>query len=155
MSGVATWADVRRLLEAESASEVVMSKGSLCHPRHVGAHPSAGWPRGQLADYRFAAESEHHGLHVLELADDWLVELDRPASQRADGRGARSRPRGLMPGGALAGAVAGAAMTRSQRGALVVAALGVLTAAMLEQRSAGSPTDPNERGKSHEVRRPL
>jgi len=125
------WATVRQELLASPAGTVKRyEKASLPHPREAGATQSLGWPVGQLSDWRFAPESDCRGLHVHEFERDWAVHLDRvhPECSLLD-HARQDAPQSLFVGGALLGAVVGAALSKRP---LVGAGVGFLIATMLK-----------------------
>jgi len=127
------WLVVLHHLRREPAGEsLAFDKDSIGHPREAGGRISVGWPVGQVADYRFPPDSACRGLHVHEHADRWVAHLDRVHPDCDAGEHLRrDAPGALLSGGAVLGAVLGAAMTKKGGGALAGAGLGLLAAALL------------------------
>lgn len=127
------WTLVRSQLELlQSGTVHRYSKSSLPHPRDAGAVLSLGWPVGQLADYRFAPESDCRGMHVQDLGDHWAVHLDRVHPDCSLLEHARQdAPQSLFVGGALLGGLVAAAISNKREAPLAGAAMGLLLAALV------------------------
>lgn len=112
------WADVRDALETMPRGEVVVvPRGGIAHPRAEGAARSLGWPRGQIADWRFPPTVLCRGLHVHEYADRWVAHLDR-VHPRCDPieHLRHDAPAVLVSGAALVGGLVGVLVGRGRRG---------------------------------------
>lgn len=103
------WMDVRLMLEREPAGAWIrLARASIVHPSMEGAVRSRGWPRGQVADWRFPPTPVCRGLHVHEYADRWEAHLDR-VHPDCDPLGhlQHDAPQILVGGGALVGGLLG------------------------------------------------
>jgi hypothetical protein len=88
MNALNLWRMVRAHLDAVRDGTILnYDRGALPHPRDAGAVLSLGWPKGQLADYRFAAERDCRGMHVHEFV------TDRPMKSTCDRQSGSSRDR--------------------------------------------------------------
>jgi hypothetical protein len=124
------WAQVaRRLLASASGTRLAYAKHILPHPRQAGARVSVGLPAGQVADYRFAPDSDCQGVHVLEYPDRWVVHLDQihPDCDVLEHL-RRDAPGTWCLGGTVLGAAAGAALGKNAGSVLAGAGIGLLLA---------------------------
>lgn len=61
---------LKHVLEGLPAgTELPLSRESIAHPHAEGTVRSLGWPRGQVADWRFPPTRTCRGLHVHEYPD--------------------------------------------------------------------------------------
>jgi hypothetical protein len=127
------WAVVRSRLELLPAGTVRQyRKALLSHPRDAGAVLSLGWPVGQVADYRFAPESDCRGMHVQDVGSHWAVHLDRVHPDCSLLEHARQdAPQALFVGGALLGGLVAAAVSNKRESTLAGAGIGLLLAALV------------------------
>lgn len=120
------WAAIASLsLERDAIVEI--DKTLIVHPGVVGAVRSHGWPRGQLADWRFPPDSDCRGLHVHEFELVYRAHVDEvhPECSLVEHIRRDVAPLWLVTG-TTAGAIVGALANRPGTGA----ALG-LTLAMI------------------------
>ncbi|WP_170136164.1 hypothetical protein [Nannocystis exedens] len=104
------------MLEREPAGAWIrLARASIVHPHMEGAVRSLGWPRGQIADWRFPPTPGCRGLHVHEYADRWEAHVDRvhPACDPL-GHLQHDAPQILIGGGALVGGLLGLLLVRRQ-----------------------------------------
>lgn len=123
-----SWMDVRIELEAALAgTEVTLARESMAHPRDAGAVRRIGWPRGQVADWRFPPTPTCRGLHVHEFGDRWVAHLDR-VHPDCDllGHLQHDAPQVLVGGTLLAGGLLGVLVDRPGRGFTVGTLAGAL-----------------------------
>lgn len=74
---VQRWSDVHQLLSREPhGARRTLRLGEVPRPEFEGAVRSTGLGRA-LRHWRFPADDEGRGLHVLEHADRYVVHLDR------------------------------------------------------------------------------
>lgn len=132
------WAVVRSRLELLPVGTVRRyRKALLSHPRDAGAVLSLGWPVGQVADYRFAPESDCRGMHVRDVGSHWAVHLDRVHPDCSLLEHARQdAPQALFVGGALLGGLVATAISNKREATLAGAGIGLLLAALVH--SSGS-----------------
>lgn len=133
MTAVSFWSTVRMRLEQFPSGTVLRYvKASLPHPRDAGAVVSVGWPVGQLADFRFAPESDCRGMHVQDVGSHWAVHLDRVHPDCSLIEHARQdAPQALFVGGALLGGLVAAAISNKRETTLAGAGIGLLLAALV------------------------
>jgi hypothetical protein len=133
MSPAAMWTAVRSQLELLPAGTVRRYRKQLIsHPRDAGAALSLGWPVGQVADYRFAPESDCRGMHVQDIGDHWAAHLDRVHPDCSLLEHARQdAPQALFVGGALLGGLVAAAISNKRDATLAGACVGLLLAAVV------------------------
>jgi hypothetical protein len=131
------WTLVHRRLAVEPpGTRLAYEKRSLPHPRAVGAYPSAGWPTGQIADFRFPPDSACRGLHVHEFSEHWVVHLDRVHPEcNLVGHVVADVPAAVASGGALLGAVVGATISKSAAGAVLGGMVGLLAGALMAHQA--------------------
>ena len=133
MTAVNLWSNVRAQLERFPSGTVLRYlKATLPHPRDAGAAVSLGWPVGQLADFRFAPESDCRGMHVQDVETHWAVHLDRVHPDCSLIEHARQdAPQSLFVGGALLGGIVGAALSNKRDATVAGAGIGLLLAALI------------------------
>lgn len=133
------WAVVRSRLELLPVGTVRRyRKALLSHPRDAGAVLSLGWPVGQVADYRFAPESDCRGMHVQDVGSHWAVHLDRVHPDCSLLEHARQdAPQALFVGGALLGGLVAAAISNKREATLAGAGIGLLLAAFVHNSGPG------------------
>lgn len=131
---MASWLEVRLMLEGQPAGvQMALTRGSIAHPREEGAVRSLGWPRGQIADWRFPPTPTCRGLHVHEHPDRWVAHVDRfhPDCDPL-GHLLHDAPQLLVGGAALVGAVAGVCADRRRgRGLTVGTTAGIVLGLMM------------------------
>jgi hypothetical protein len=139
MNASALWAVVRSQLELLPAGTVCRYRKTIIgHPRDAGAVLSLGWPVGQVADYRFAPESDCRGMHVQDVGDYWAAHLDRVHPDCSLLEHARQdAPQSLFVGGALLGGLVAAAISNRREATLAGAGMGLLLAALVH--ASGPP----------------
>jgi hypothetical protein len=132
------WAVVRSRLELLPVGTVRRyRKALLSHPRDAGAVLSLGWPVGQVADYRFAPESDCRGMHVQDVGSHWAVHLDRVHPDCSLLEHARQdAPQALFVGGALLGGLVATAISNKREATLAGAGIGLLLAALVHSSGA-------------------
>jgi len=133
MNAASIWAAVRSQLERAPTGTILRYlKSSLPHPRDAGAVLSLGWPVGQIADYRFAPESDCRGFHVQDLGTHWAAHIDHVHPDCSLLEHARQdAPQSLFVGGAILGGIIGAALGNKRDSAVAGAGIGLLLAALV------------------------
>ncbi len=119
-----TWAAVVEVLMRRPwRNPIRVAKSQLPHPRAVGMKPSVGMPLGQVADYRYALES-NAGLHVRDFGHYWEAHLDEvhPDVDPVE-HVRRDAPVAFIAGAVALGAVAGGMLGKSWQSALAGAAI--------------------------------
>lgn len=122
---------------------VVIPKDRLFpHPRDAGALPTTTWPVGQLADYVLEFSAGAAPLLVREFRDRFeaflaAIDLAKRVLQLMEDSPEASR----YVGGALLGALAGAAIGRNRNAALLGAGAGLLLVAVASRASASRSQD--------------
>jgi len=110
------------------------------HPREAGARPTVSWPIGQIADYALEFDTGLAPLFIREFADRYEAAVAGVLLAERALALIETNPRlAASVGGALLGAVLGAALVRKREGVALGAAVGALAAtvlcAHLEQRN--------------------
>lgn len=123
-----TWPDVLgELRRRPPGTTLGIPKALVVHPVEQGAKRSVGLHVGQQRDYRFPPERDGAGMHIHEYSHHWVAHLDRVHPDRGPLRHLRTDAPGVwMVGTSVAGALAGALLTKSAGGTLVGAGLGLL-----------------------------
>lgn len=128
------WMEVRHVLEGLPAGTCIpLSRGSIAHPYMERAVHSLGWPRGQVADWRFPPTRTCRGLHVHEYPERWVAHLDR-VHPDCDPLGhlQHDAPQLLVGGTVLAGGLLGLLLVRRQgRGFAMGSTAGLLIGLVL------------------------
>ncbi len=129
------WARIGQRLQEEAAgTSLSFTKREVPHPRETDAYLSSGWPMGQRADFRFPLHSPRHGIHVVELEDQWVVTRDRvSAVHHSRVEHSSNGAVALLAGGAALGAALGATLSNRSGGVILGAAIGLLAGALLAQ----------------------
>jgi hypothetical protein len=135
---VQQWRAVQRQLAARGGTLTIAKPARFSHPRDAGAHLTATWPVGQIADYVLALEAGAAPLLIREFTDRFEVFTDalQLTSRIVSMVEANPALAGYV-GAALLGGVVGTAITGKREGALVGVGLGLLVAALLNARDQG------------------
>jgi hypothetical protein len=126
------WSRARQQVLATGGVLRIPRHVSFPHPREAGAHPTATWPVGQLADYAIEFERGAAPLLVREFTDRYEAFIAGAQLTAQIVALAESNPGvALFLGGALVGAALGAGLSNSRQGVILGAGLGILTAAIV------------------------
>lgn len=130
------WRQVQRQLVSRTGGMLTIPKvARFPHPRDAGAHMTATWPAGQIADYLLALEVGAPPLVIREFADRFEVFTNAvQLTTRIVGMVEANPALATYVGAALLGGVIGTAVTGKREGALVGVGLGLLVAALLQAR---------------------
>ena len=136
----ADWNEVHAKVRRKPRRSVRVGREALAHPRDAGARPTATWPVGQIADYAVEGRAGKAPLVVREFPDHFEAFVDTIELGDRVVRAIETNPSGAMLlGGALLGGAIGASMTNKREGGLLGAGLGVLLAAVLNERTKQKP----------------
>ena len=125
------WLDMYRAVEQRGHAIIVPKGAGFPHPRDAGALPTTTWPAGQVGDYMLEVGVGIAPLLVREFADRFEafvvgVQLVERVFQWVD----ENPDSASFIGGALLGAMTGAAIGRNRNGALLGAGVGLLIVAV-------------------------
>jgi len=133
---VEQWRQVHRQLATNGGGTLTIPKlARFPHPRDAGAHLTATWPAGQIADYLLAFEVGAAPLVIREFTDRFEVFTNAvQLTTRILGMVEANPALATYVGAALLGGVIGSAVTGKREGALLGVGLGLLIAALLQPR---------------------
>lgn len=129
-----TWMDVHAYAQSAQRSVVRVERRDAEHPRNAGARLTTTWPVGQLADYAIEIPDEAP-LSIREFNDHFEAFVNTVDLGTQLVRALENNPDATMLlGGALVGSALGSSITNKREGALLGAGLGLLAAALLNDK---------------------